>query len=151
MKGWMIIVLFCCISGISLAQTQSDSLICMNNACFKEEIKKHSSISPIETTDSINTTPKFLSSLIPDAASSNSVSTQEYLSSPAYSQNSDASRYFSIVNEQLPFFKKRFMNVRAYDMDYGTHPEFESTRPKIAVNLFKKKTWNCAKMDWDNM
>lgn len=149
MKGWMIIGLFCCVSSISLAQTQSDSLICMNNACFKEEIKKHSSISPIETIDSLKTPPKFLPSLIPDAASSNSEPTQEYLSSPAYSQSNNASRYFAIVNKQMPFFEKRFMNVRAYDMDYGTNPEFESTRPKIAVNLFKKKTWKCAKTNWD--
>jgi hypothetical protein len=152
MKGRIIIGLLFGTLSCTLAKAQiQEDLICLNTICFpKEESKQPSSTSPIEHHEQANPKTNYLPSLVPAAMEdSKSPETQQYLSSPAYSQNSNTSRYFSIVNEQLPFFEKRFMNVRAYDMNYGTNPEFENSRPKIAVNIFKRRNWDCARVDWE--
>src|SRR5690554_8042221 len=106
MKGQVIIGLLFGILGCTLAKAQiHEDLLCLNTTCFKkEESQKPSPTSPIEHLEQTKPNTKNLPSLIPKSADTESLEIQQYLSSPAYSQNSNASRYFSIVNEQLPFF-----------------------------------------------
>ncbi len=124
-----------------------DDLLCMSNRCFKKTLQPEQSPGQPER-DSLTMNPFLLPPLysMPEAPAETEIS--EYLSSPAYSQSSDASKYFVIINDEVPAFQKRFMNVRAYDMDFGTNPNFESIRPRVGFNLFPVRTWACARKDW---
>lgn len=139
------VLLFIFMLGATCIQAQSD-LVCMNKTCFKPAMKSKSIIS-VDTT--AQTTPDRISSVFQIQELAGTEEEKHYLSSPEYSQNSKTSKYFGLSNKQIPVFRKRFMNVPSYDMDYGTKPEFESTRPQVSLNIFHKKTWPCAKTRWE--
>lgn len=138
---------FLWISSITYSLAQED-LLCMNTRCFRKDV--HTETPAYQPTrDSLTINPFLLPPLYSTPETHTETETLEYLSSPAYSQNSSASKYFVIVNNEIPAFKKRFMNVRAYDMDFGTNPNFESIRPRIGLSLFPVRTWACARKNWE--
>lgn len=144
MKNSGVILLIFILS--SIMTNAQDNLVCLNTSCFKPEGK---SKSIIVADTSTHKAPNNLSSAYSINNISESEESENYLSSPRYSQDSETSKYFTLVNKNMPFFEKRFMNVPSHDMDYGTNPEFESTRPKLGLNIFHKKTWPCAKTRWE--
>ncbi len=126
-------------AGTTIPSMAQEEILCMNQQCFKSDRDAEAQRSAQLREDSLTINPFILPPLYSAPETNAETETLEYLSSPAYSQNSDASKYFVIVNNEVPAFKKRFMNVRAYDIDYGTNPDFESVRPSIGVDLFPVK------------
>ena len=131
MRSWLISIAIVLIFVVSKATAQE--LICFNTSCFEPTPTPETIVLKDSIALEREVNPGFFQMI--EAIEERDIDNKKGVDLGVVHQES---KYYEILEEMDPFSNKRFLNVPSRDLNWGTHPEYESTRPNIILKYFNK-------------